>query len=599
MKKIVLGCAAVLLSLGLLAGCNNDDVDDKINNTGPEENEPTDDGNEGTTDTGPGPETGGSGSGIGGELPTELEGEWLLGYADGETLYYFNGKVESSYYGGVTTSDLEAVVVTATAVSGGATLTFEDGETTEYICMVESDSHHNFSWSEEPFTWKYDEVYETFVVDDSEGVAYFMGNYASTYNYQELRMSDYGYLTGEIESSNAQYPAHLYEIPTYSTPTSISITGASEVTVYERITLTATVAPEGADPSVVWSWETKESDGEVTVTSAGVVTGVVAGTVTVTATSAEYPSVSGSIDITVTAASGGVTAYKLGSCDTTNYCYYWFNGKTTGSTYLASSTEWDEAVYVYITAVEDSTENTCTLSFYDDNNNLKYITYPASSTQLTIGDAPYTWTWKENSGNGYFAASDGRFIGELTSDGSFRAYASGNLNGYPHVQPFTTKPEDPVKPENSVTLEEVSTIVSGTSYYLGAKVDDDYQLITGTVTSYKLPTTMNDLEASAQVVVTGDDSGGWTLTVGDKYIYAHVYSNSLELGTSSNHTVPDSGVNKFLFDSTTHAFYTSATGAVTTSYTYSYLEYFSGNVTLYGSNNLSFSSPAHLYQVVE
>lgn len=87
--------------------------------------------------------------------------------------------------------------------------------------------------------------------------------------------------------------------------TAVSVTGSSSVAVGATVTLKANVTPSGAtDKSVTWS---SSNDGVAKVSSAGVVTGVKAGTATITATANDGSGKSGSLDVTVTATTYTVT----------------------------------------------------------------------------------------------------------------------------------------------------------------------------------------------------------------------------------------------------------------------------------------------------
>ncbi|MDR1697610.1 MAG: endonuclease, partial [Erysipelotrichaceae bacterium] len=82
----------------------------------------------------------------------------------------------------------------------------------------------------------------------------------------------------------------------YPDPTGVTISGPSEVNVGSTITLTASVAPSGARQSVSW---VSEDTSVATITNAGVLTGVKAGTVTIYATSTVNTSLYDSKAITV------------------------------------------------------------------------------------------------------------------------------------------------------------------------------------------------------------------------------------------------------------------------------------------------------------
>ncbi|MCD8194694.1 MAG: hypothetical protein LUD22_00060, partial [Coprobacillus sp.] len=294
------------------------------------------------------------------------------------------------------------------------------------------------------------------------------------------------------------------------------------------------------------------------------------------------------------------TTYKLACLDSSNYCYRYFSGSTTGSTFLATTTDWNQAVDIYITAVDDSTENACTLSFTDANGNTKYIYKyvdnqgSANNTSVSINDEPSIWIWS-GTNKGFIDQASNRYLCLYNSD-SMRAYAQSNSNA--PALPYTTQPEDPEKPELTETFEQVTSLTDGGVYYLGSYSDDTVHFITGQTSNYQLATT-TDLTQAAAVTVTGNDADGWKLTLPNgNYIYMFLYnSSSLEFGTSSNATVPSSGVNVFSWNSNSATLYTTAVAK--SSYQYSYFEYYNNLVQAYGASSLTgFNSAAHFYQQV-
>ncbi len=152
MKKILLGCTAVLLSLGLLAGCNDDEIID------PDPTIVDDDGPEETTD---GTDDSGSGKTELVKLgvywaPSESEASW----------YYFSGSEDNYSDIGTTTEWDESPWVTVTGVSGGATLSFTDSENkTQYLTYPGSGVI--VSLDTKPYTWGWNNEYKTFSVYDT------------------------------------------------------------------------------------------------------------------------------------------------------------------------------------------------------------------------------------------------------------------------------------------------------------------------------------------------------------------------------------------------------------------------------------------------
>ena len=93
----------------------------------------------------------------------------------------------------------------------------------------------------------------------------------------------------------------LVTVPAFATDpvavTGVTVNGNNTVDRGKTITLTATVAPDGATTkTVTWS----SSDTAVATVANGVVTGVKAGTATITATSVSEPNVKGTLEVTVT-----------------------------------------------------------------------------------------------------------------------------------------------------------------------------------------------------------------------------------------------------------------------------------------------------------
>ncbi len=162
MKKIVLGCAAVLLSLGLLAGCNNNDVDDKIDNTGPEEG--------GTGDDGEGE-------------PSVVGSGYLFGFENDSKLYAITGDTveyegeKQSYEGAYTEDHTKAADV---AVEQDETdnskyyLSFEYEGAEYWVTTVLNEEHHNLAYSTTKAEVYLHEDGETEYFGDESG-EYFIG----------------------------------------------------------------------------------------------------------------------------------------------------------------------------------------------------------------------------------------------------------------------------------------------------------------------------------------------------------------------------------------------------------------------------------------
>ena len=105
--------------------------------------------------------------------------------------YYFTGTM-SNYYGATSTDFDQGVDVYVEAVSGGYRLYFKDsGEQKQYINLVLSGTHYNFTYSTSPtsvFTW--DQTKHAFYTTVSGEICY-MGTYGSYYTVSVLRSSMY------------------------------------------------------------------------------------------------------------------------------------------------------------------------------------------------------------------------------------------------------------------------------------------------------------------------------------------------------------------------------------------------------------------------
>lgn len=105
-------------------------------------------------------------------------------------------------------------------------------------------------------------------------------------------------------------------------PTSVTITavggGATSCKVGEEISLSATVSPENASQSVVWS----TSDETVASVNKGKVKGVKAGNVTITATAKGHATVFASIEITIEQADAPITSIEWDKQEYTAHADY-------------------------------------------------------------------------------------------------------------------------------------------------------------------------------------------------------------------------------------------------------------------------------------
>lgn len=108
--------------------------------------------------------------------------------------------------------------------------------------------------------------------------------------------------------SKADYPVAVYAVAT-----GVTISGNKEVKVGETLQLTGTIAPPGADPTLVW----KSSD-ETTATvdeKTGLVKGIKEGKVTITANSPTFPDAKGTFEVEVKPAASAYSVEILGAKD--------------------------------------------------------------------------------------------------------------------------------------------------------------------------------------------------------------------------------------------------------------------------------------------
>ncbi|MCD8195056.1 MAG: Ig-like domain-containing protein [Coprobacillus sp.] len=225
-----------------------------------------------------------------GEEPLPEPAQWsvsnkyLLAYEKDGALYYYNGEVQSSYYGDVSTDVTDAVEVLVETCSSGYSLKLDNGYYLGYShTSNEKGEHNNFEWDHtEPYEWGYDEELNTFTAT-YEGTTYVMG---ITSSYDEITM---------VQPTSSNYIVRLYDIPTLSAPKALKITGKTEVYKDATITLSA-VVNSGADNSVSWS---SSNTAYATIDQNGVVKGVSQGETTITATSTLNTSLSATYVVTV------------------------------------------------------------------------------------------------------------------------------------------------------------------------------------------------------------------------------------------------------------------------------------------------------------
>ncbi len=214
----------------------------------------------------------------------EVSKQYLLAYEKDGALYYYNGDVQNSYYGDVSTSVDNAVKVLVESYNTGYSLKLDNGK---YLgsdfTTNEKGDHYNFTWENDAaYQWGYDEDLNTFTAT-LNGKTYVMG---TTSSYNEITM---------VQPNDSNYIARLYDVPTLSAPKALKITGKTEVYKDASITLSA-VVNSGADNSV--SWSSSETQ-YATIDDNGVVKGVSQGETIITATSTLNESLSATYTITV------------------------------------------------------------------------------------------------------------------------------------------------------------------------------------------------------------------------------------------------------------------------------------------------------------
>ena len=140
----------------------------------------------------------------------EADTEYRIGFEDATTIKYFTG-VMDGYYGASTTTASEAVDVKLVAVEGGYNVSFVDAkEKTQYINIVISGTHINFTFAETAasvYTWDYD--HDT-LVTEIDGAKYFFGSNGTYGTFG-------GYKFERVEEEGI-WPAHLYTVSEVAEP---------------------------------------------------------------------------------------------------------------------------------------------------------------------------------------------------------------------------------------------------------------------------------------------------------------------------------------------------------------------------------------------
>ena len=107
---------------------------------------------------------------------------------------------------------------------------------------------------------------------------------------------NYTYGIRAVSGTNTEGTLTYLSVEPPADPTSVSISGPSQVNVAQTISLSATVLPSNALQNVTW---TSSNNSIATVTSSGFVTGVAAGNATITARTIANPSILDTFNITV------------------------------------------------------------------------------------------------------------------------------------------------------------------------------------------------------------------------------------------------------------------------------------------------------------
>ena len=144
------------------------------------------------------------------EITPKTDVAFKLGFNDATTTKYFTGAMKG-YYGASTTTASEAVDVKLVAVEGGYNVSFVDAEEkTQYINIVISGTHINFTFAETAtsvYTWDYD--HDT-LVTEIEGAKYIFGS-NGTYG-------TFGGYTFERVEEEGIWPAHFYTVSEVAEP---------------------------------------------------------------------------------------------------------------------------------------------------------------------------------------------------------------------------------------------------------------------------------------------------------------------------------------------------------------------------------------------
>ena len=134
------------------------------------------------------------------EIQTGVAYKFVIDQTSLGQKYFFTGAM-NGYYGATSTDASDAVNVYLEAVNGGYNLYFMNGSVKQYIVIVVSGTHYNFTIASEASTvWVFDTTYYT-LTTTVDSVVIYMGTYGS---YNTFGGSDYD---KHISSS---FPARFY-----------------------------------------------------------------------------------------------------------------------------------------------------------------------------------------------------------------------------------------------------------------------------------------------------------------------------------------------------------------------------------------------------
>lgn len=209
---------------------------------------------------------------------------------------YLTGAMDGFYF--ETTEDFkEAAYVTAEANGTNWNLKLVSGKAdgnNKYIAGVVSGTHNNIVFQDDAFAWTWDADGKYFHASIADGTDVYIGNYGT---FDTLSLSTLDHLTGADTNLASLY---IWDESIKTDVESINLT-ASKTSAYvgEKVTLTATLAPETAIGDVAYS---VTSGGEFGTLAGNVLTITAAGTIKVQATSGSVKS----NEVTITALDDGL-----------------------------------------------------------------------------------------------------------------------------------------------------------------------------------------------------------------------------------------------------------------------------------------------------